>query len=64
VEARRSLKEQELFYSKLEGKHAAIDDITKKDYSFISLSMCYSHNRQAQLNFIEAYGNASREISG
>ena len=61
MEARKRLREQEIFYASIEGKHAAIDDVAKGEFSYNSLIRLYRHNDKALVEFIRGYNNASRE---
>jgi len=63
MEARRPIKEQELFYAKLEGKHCAIDDFYNKENSAFFVATTYGYNRKIQEIFTEGFKNALREIS-
>lgn len=60
MEAGRRLSEQEMFYARLEGKHAAIDDHEKNDYSYAHLVQRYRYNDRVLMVFIRSY-HASRE---
>lgn len=63
MEARRSLKEQELFYALLEGKHAAIDDTEKNEYSYNHFLQRMRYNDKVLVNFMKGYHDASREAN-
>lgn len=63
MEARRPLKEQELFYAALEGKHSALDDIAKKEFSYNSFVHIYRYNNKVLIEYIRSY-HASRGTSG
>ena len=62
MEARRPLKEQELFYAALEGKHSALDDIAKKEFSYNSFIQLYRYNNKALVEYFRSY-HASRNTS-
>lgn len=61
MEARSRLKDQEVFYALIEGKHAATDDIVKGEWSYPHLIQLYRHNNKALVEFIRGYNDASRE---
>ena len=61
MEACSRLKDQEVFYAGIEGKHAAIDDNTKGERSYPHLIQLYRHNNKALVEFIRGYNDASRE---
>lgn len=66
MEARRSLKEQELFYALLEGKHAAMDDAAAtdpRDYSYNDMLRIFRYNDKVLVNFMKGYHDASRDLS-
>lgn len=65
MEAGRSLKDQELFYASIEGKHAAWDDhVNPRQNAYVGIGVMFYHfNKQAQNRFFEGYNNASRKIS-
>lgn len=60
MEAGRPLKVQELFYASIDGKHAALDDVEKYEFSFFPLCEFYDFNEDVLDNFVKGYTNASR----
>lgn len=66
MEAGRRLSEQEMFYARLEGKHAALDERAGLDYAYPSLIFLYGKlaSKKPLVEFIRGYNDASREISG
>jgi hypothetical protein len=64
MEARSKLRDQEVFYAGLEGKHAAIDDGVKGEWSYPHLIQLYRHNNKALVEFIKEYNYASRSYRG
>jgi hypothetical protein len=62
MEARRPLKEQELFYAKLEGKHSALDDVANKQFSYNSFIQLYRYNNKVLIEYIRSY-HESRHAS-
>jgi len=57
-----NLREQELFYAILDGKHGALDD--NKDRGFFWMNINKNHGRDSEYwnNFIEAYNETLKEI--
>jgi hypothetical protein len=66
MEAGRCLSEQEMFYARLEGRHAALDERAGLDYAYPSLIFLYGKlaSKKPLVEFIRGYNDASREISG
>lgn len=62
METRRSLKEQELFYAEIEGKHSAMDDHYKHEMSGMSILFLYRYDKEVQSKFMKGYSNACSEI--
>lgn len=66
MEARSKLKDQELFYARLDGKHAAIDEMAGRDYAYPILIFLYNKlsSKKPLAEFIRGYTDASRELGG
>lgn len=64
MEAGRRLKDQELFYAELEGRHAAIDDIADpQEYSYPSLCQMMRYNDKVLVNFMKGYHESRKANS-
>ena len=63
MEACRPIKEQELFYAALEGKHSALDDIANREMSYNSFIQLYRYNNKALVEYIRSYHALCRNSS-
>jgi hypothetical protein len=64
VEARKRLKDQELFYARLEGKHCALDELNGLDYAYPELIQRFRYSDKTLINFMRGYHEFMQDYSG
>ena len=57
-----NLREQELFYAAIEGKHCAIDDDKDRGFFWININQRHGRDSKFWINFTTAYNETLKEI--